>query len=141
MSPPERPILGVSTLIWRDGRVLLVRRGRPPFENVWALPGGRVEPGEPLATTARREVREETSLDIEVGEQVDTAEIIGKDPAGRLEMHYVLIVFAGRFLSGDPVAGGDAAETRWVARNELGSLPMTVDTARIVSRGPQGHKD
>lgn len=133
--PSDRPVLGVSVAVWRDGRVLLVKRGRPPNEGLWALPGGRVEKGERLAEAARREVREETGLDVEVGRQIDMAEIIGKDAHGPAELHFVVLVFAGRYGGGEAVAGDDAAEVRWVAPAEFSGLTMTPDTARLVAQG------
>jgi 8-oxo-dGTP diphosphatase len=91
---PDRPYLGVSVAVWRDGEVLLVRRGRAPLAGSWSFPGGGVSLGERLEDAARREVREETGIDIAIVRQIDRAEIIVRDAEGRIERHYVLIVFA-----------------------------------------------
>lgn len=131
---PDRPLLGVSVAAWRDGRVLLVRRGRSPYQDLWSFPGGLVEIGERLEDAARREVREEAGIEIDIGERIDIAEILRKDADGRTEGHYVLVVFAGRHRSGEVVAGDDAAEARWVDRDELDGLELTPDTARILAR-------
>ncbi len=133
-SGQDHPRLGVSTFVWRDGRVLLVRRGKPPFEDVWAFPGGLVEFGEQLAAAAAREVREETAMEVDIGDPIDHAEIILADPAGRRDRHYVLVVFSGIWRSGEAVAGDDAAEARWVAPGELPLFPKTPDTERILAR-------
>ena len=132
---PDRPYLGVSVAVWRDGEVLLVRRGRAPHAGYWSLPGGGVGLGERLEDAARREVREETGILVTIARQIDRAEIIARDGEGRVERHYVLIVFAGRPLSGDVRAGDDAAEARWVANSEFGGLNLTEDTRRILAGG------
>lgn len=130
---PDRPIIGVSVAVRHDGGVLLIKRGRPPYAGVWAFPGGRLEVGERLAEAARREVREEADIEVEIEAQIDTAEIIRRDETGRVEGHYVLAVFAGRYVSGTIRAGDDAAEARWVMPGDLGSLILTEDTARILA--------
>ncbi len=132
-APPLLPVLGVSVAVRRDGAVLLIKRGKAPYVGVWAFPGGRVELGERLAEAARREVREEANVEVEIGAQIDTAEIIRRNAGGGIEGHYVLAVFAGRYVSGVIRAGDDAAEARWVAPEELASLNLTEDTARILS--------
>src|SRR6476646_8960366 len=107
---PDRPHLGVSVAVWRGGEVLLVKRGRAPFAGLWSFPGGGVELGERLEEAARREVREETGIDVAIVRQIDQAEIIARDENGRIERHYVLIVFAARLVGGELDAGDDAAE-------------------------------
>jgi len=131
---PNHPVLGVSTLVRRDGHVLLVRRGRPPLADSWAFPGGRVEFGETLATAAAREVLEETGITVAVTGPIDHGEIMIRDAAGAIARHYVLIVFAGRWEAGEPVAGDDAAEALWVAEADLPRFAKTPDTERILAR-------
>ena len=132
---PDRPYLGVSVAVWRDGEVLLVRRGRAPLAGVWSFPGGGVGLGERLADAARREVREETGIEIAIVRQIDHAEIIVRDADGLVERHYVLIVFAANAISGEARAGDDAAETRWVGAQEFARLNLTEDTRRILAAG------
>ncbi len=117
-----RPTLAVSALVRRgDGRVLVVRRGREPRAGLWTLPGGAVEPGEPVADAVAREVAEETALTVTVGGLVGWHEHLGD------AHHYVVLTFAATPASpaGTPVAGDDAAEARWATRVELASLPTT----------------
>jgi ADP-ribose pyrophosphatase YjhB (NUDIX family) len=134
----QRPVVGVSALVQRNAEVLLVRRGRSPGAGRWALPGGRVERGERLEAAAIREIREETSIDIADLAQIDMAEIIGRDAAGAVESHVVLVVFSGRYVGGDVRAGDDAAEARWVRRDALDRLDLTEDTRRVIkTHGPQ----
>jgi ADP-ribose pyrophosphatase YjhB (NUDIX family) len=132
---PVRPYLGVSVGVRRDDAILLVRRGRPPLAGIWSFPGGLVDLGERLEDAARREVREETGIETAILAQIDRAEIITRDGDGRVERHYVLIVFAGRPIGGTLAAGDDAAEARWVQEAELARLNLTEDTRRILFRG------
>jgi ADP-ribose pyrophosphatase YjhB (NUDIX family) len=120
-----RPVIGVSVGVWRGDEVLLVRRGRPPMQGVWSFPGGRVEPGEPLVDAARREVAEETGLAIALAGLTDVVEVISRAEAGRLTHHVVLALFAARWTDGEPRAGDDAADARFVALDELAALPTT----------------
>jgi ADP-ribose pyrophosphatase YjhB (NUDIX family) len=132
---PDRPYLGVSVAVWRDGEVLLVRRGRAPLAGSWSFPGGGVALGERLEEAARREVLEETGIDATIVRQIDHAEIILRDGDGLVERHYVLIVFAARAISGEACAGDDAAEARWIGPTELACLNLTEDTRRIIAKG------
>ena len=133
---PTRPFLAVSVAIWRGGKALLVRRARPPLAAIWSFPGGVVETGETLAEAAAREVREETGLEVEIIGPIDRAEVIRRDAEGRVERHYVIIVFAGRSSSGEPVAADDADAAGWFGPGEIDGFELTPDTARIVSLGP-----
>lgn len=130
----NRPALGVSTLVRRGDSVLLVRRGKAPLSDIWAFPGGLVEFGESLAAAAAREVLEETGITVTIDGPVDHAEIMIRGTDGTVQHHYVLIVFAGSWRAGDPVAGDDAAEARWVDTADLGRFPKTPDTDRILTR-------
>lgn len=115
--------------------MLLVRRGRPPLAALWSFPGGVVEAGERLKEAAAREVREETGLEVEIDDAIERAEVIRRDADGRVERHYVIIVFAGRYISGTALAGDDADAVRWVDMSELANYELTPDTARILKSG------
>jgi ADP-ribose pyrophosphatase YjhB (NUDIX family) len=132
---PTRPFLAVSVAIWRDGKALLVRRARPPLAALWSFPGGVVEAGETLAEAAAREVREETGLEAEIVAPIDQAEVIRRDAEGKVERHYVIIVFAGRSADGEPVAADDADAARWFDPDEIDGFELTPDTARIIRLG------
>jgi 8-oxo-dGTP diphosphatase len=99
-----RPIPCVGVVCRRGDEVLLIRRGRPPRMGEWSIPGGKVEWGEPLAVAALRELREETGVDAELADLIAVYEII--EPG----FHYVLIDYAARWISGEPVAADDADE-------------------------------
>jgi ADP-ribose pyrophosphatase YjhB (NUDIX family) len=102
-----------------DGRVLLVRRGKPPAKDLWSVPGGKVEAGETLAAACAREVREETGLDVDVGAEVVVVERSGEG------YHYVIHDFLARVRGGTLAAGDDSAEARWVTLDEAAGLPTT----------------
>lgn len=110
------------------GRVLLIRRGRPPFEGRWALPGGFVEYGETTEETCVRETREETGLGVEIEGLVGVYSRPDRDPRG----HTVSVVYRCRAVDGDIEGGDDAAEARWFAPNELGGISFAFDHAEIV---------
>lgn len=114
------PVVGVGVALVEDGRVLLVRRGRDPGRGLWAVPGGKVRHGERMRDAARREMREETGLDVEVGDVLWVGEYIEGDD------HIVLIDFAGRLIGGDLEAADDADEVRWVTLEEASEYPLTL---------------
>ena len=95
---PQRPILAVSAAIFRDGKVLLVRRARNPALNLYTLPGGAVETGETLKQAVAREVREETALEVEPVALAGEREVIVRDAQGGVERHFVILCFAARWL-------------------------------------------
>ena len=125
-----RPVPAVGVVCLRDDSVLLIRRGTPPRQGEWSLPGGRIEPGERAMDAALRELREETGVEAEITGLIDVVDGLFPE-AGR---HYVLIDYAARWLSGEPVAGDDAAEARFVALDEVEALIEWSETRRIIRR-------
>src|ERR1700740_2793290 len=106
---PSRPYLARRAAIVRDGRVLIVRRARPPAHGLYTLPGGGVELGETLEEAIIREVREETGLAIAPLALVGFREAIARDAAGRVERHFVILPFAARFIAGEIVLSEELA--------------------------------
>jgi 8-oxo-dGTP diphosphatase len=128
-------VIGVAAVIWNDRReVLLIRRTKQPRQGEWSLPGGRVEFGERLEDALKREIREETGLEIEVVGLIDVAETINDASAGAAGAHFVLIDYATRVVSGEAVAASDAADATWVPIGKLGDYPMWAEMRRIVER-------
>jgi 8-oxo-dGTP diphosphatase len=132
-SYPERPYLAVSAAIIRDGKILVVRRARPPAHGLYTLPGGVVESGETLADAAMREVREETGLTIEPVALAGFRETIVRDAHERVERHFVILCFAARWRAGEPVLNEELSEARWLMPAELAGLPTTPGLADIVA--------
>ncbi|HYC75517.1 NUDIX hydrolase [Brevundimonas sp.] len=129
MSPPlPAPVPAVGVVCLRGDEVLLIRRGRPPKQGEWSLPGGRIEPGERAIEAALRELREETGVEAEITGLVDVVDGLFPE-AGR---HYVLIDYAARWLSGEPVAGDDALEARFVALHRVEALIDWDETRRVI---------
>ena len=124
--PAPVPCVGVVCL--RGDEVLLIRRGRPPKAGEWSLPGGRIEPGERAVDAALRELREETGVEAEITGLVDVVDGLFPE-AGR---HYVLIDYAARWLSGEPAAGDDALEARFVALDQVDALVRWAETRRVI---------
>ena len=128
-----RPVPAVGVVCFRDDQVLLIRRGTPPKQGEWSLPGGRVEPGEPVRDAALRELKEETGVDAQLVGLVDVVDAIFENRSRDLiPRHYVLIDFVATWRSGDPVAGDDAADARFFHLSDLSSLDMWDETLRVI---------
>jgi ADP-ribose pyrophosphatase YjhB (NUDIX family) len=130
--PTHWPKVGASIAVFRDGRVLIVERANPPLAGVWSLPGGHVEPGEPLAGAALRELAEETGVTAEILGIAGTREIVRRTEDGRIEAHYVIVAHAGLWLAGEPVARSDVSDARFVALSELAHVRLTDGAAEII---------
>jgi ADP-ribose pyrophosphatase YjhB (NUDIX family) len=131
-SYPTRPYLAVSAAIFRDGRVLIVRRARPPAQGLYTLPGGGVELGERLEQAVIREVREETALDVAPVGLVGFRQAIAHDGAGRVERHFVILPFAARFVGGEISLNDELAEAHWLEPAEIAAFKTTEGLHEIV---------
>lgn len=130
---PTRPYLAVSAAIFHAGRVLIVRRGTPPLQGVFTLPGGGVELGETLEQAVVREVREETGLAIEPIALAGYRQVIGRDGEGKIERHFVILPFAARYLAGEIALNAELAEAAWLWPAEISGLNTTEGLAEIVA--------
>jgi ADP-ribose pyrophosphatase YjhB (NUDIX family) len=131
---PRRPILGVGAIILDRDRVLMVERGKPPLQGYWSLPGGVLETGESLEEGVRREILEETGLEIRPRGVVQIFERIMRDATGRAEYHYVLIDYLCRVTGGTLCAASDCARAEWVARHALRNLKITEGTLPVIEK-------
>jgi 8-oxo-dGTP diphosphatase len=102
------------------GRLLLIRRGHPPGEGLWSLPGGRVEPGESDVAAVARELHEETGLRTEVGELIA---VVARPGIG--DVVYDIYEYTATPIGGTLRPGDDASDVRWVDEFELRALPIT----------------
>ena len=133
MSSQQFPKLGVSACIWRDGRVLLIQRAKPPV-GIWAFPGGHVEPGETLQEAAARELREETGMSAEFIGLVGLYDVIRRDSAGILTTHYVIACYLGIAGPETPVAASDAMSASFVDPDRLGGYALAPNIAVALER-------
>ena len=143
MSPgreyPERPVVGVGGVVIRDGRALLIRRGSEPLKGEWSIPGGTLELGETIAEGVRRELREETGLDVRILELLEVFERIfpapdgsGTESHGRPLYHFVILDYLCEVEAGEPRAGSDVTDLAFAAEDELARYALTPTATRVV---------
>lgn len=134
---PRAPVAAVGIVCFRGDDVLLIRRGQPPIEDAWSLPGGRIEWGERAADAALRELKEETGCTAAIVGLIDVVDAVlsrrsGEDaPWG----HYVLVDYAARWTAGEPKAGDDARDARFFSPSTLAALDLWDETRRIIEAG------
>lgn len=131
---PNRPLVGVGAIIFRRSRILMAQRGKDPLKGWWSLPGGALELGESLEYAVRREVLEETGLEVEPVKLFEVFERIIRDDAGAPEYHYVLIDYVCNVTGGTLFPGDDVAAVDWVRRSDLPSLQITEGTLAVIER-------
>lgn len=130
----SHPVPTVGVVCLRGEEVLLIKRGTPPRLGQWSVPGGRLEWGETLQDAALRELKEETGVDAELLGLIDVIDgVFPARPGGEITRHYVLIDYAARWTGGEPVAGDDAAEARFVTRDEAMALVEWEETRRVIA--------
>ncbi len=129
---PARPILAVSTAVFRNGKALIARRARAPWRGAFSLPGGAVEVGETLEAAAARELKEEVGVEADILGFVRHVEPIQRE-GERVRAHFVIAVFAARWRRGEPVPSAEVDEIAWVDPLRLGELPTTPELPEIVA--------
>jgi 8-oxo-dGTP diphosphatase len=147
MSPqreyPEQPIVGVGGVVIFEDRALLIRRGAEPLKGEWSIPGGTLEVGETLAEGVRRELREETSLEVRVLELIEVFERIFPDPAPasnqagaadvrRPRYHFVILDYLCEVVSGTPRAGSDVTDLVFASEDELARYHLSPTATRVL---------
>lgn len=130
----SRPVPAVGTVCFRGDDVLLIRRGKKPLQGGWSLPGGRIESGERAADAALRELTEETGVEARIAGLVDVVDgIFTSRRTGDVTRHYLLFDYAAVWLSGEAVAGDDAAHAEWISPARLQGLDIWEETHRIIT--------
>lgn len=127
------PRAAVSAAIFHEDRVLLVKRGRPPANGLWSLPGGHIEPGEPAIEAVRRELREETAICAEILDIAGIKDVVQQNDRGDVLFHRVIIVFCGVWQAGEARAGSDASAVAWHGMDRLGGLALTEGLAEMIA--------
>jgi len=131
---PKHPLVGVGAILLRRDRVLMAQRGKQPLQGWWSLPGGLLEVGERLEDGVRREVREETGLEMQPLGILEVFERIMRDSAGAPEYHYVLIDYICRPTGGVLRPGDDVCAVEWVRRGDLKNLTITEGTLGVIEK-------
>ena len=129
---PNRPLPAVGAVVFKEDRVLLVRRANPPSKGVWAIPGGSIRTGETLQCAAEREIHEETGVTIRARDPVFVFDAIERDDRGAVKYHYVIVDLLADYVSGEPRAGDDATDARWFTPDELARLPVSPITRKLL---------
>ena len=129
---PDHPRVAVGAVVFREDRVLLIRRGQAPSKNLWAIPGGSVEIGETLQQAAEREILEETGIRIRAARPIYIFDVIERDESESIRFHYVIIDLSAEYVSGELSAGDDAVEARWVSAEEINGLAVNSTTLQLL---------
>jgi len=130
---PDRPVVGVGGVVVADGKALIVKRAHAPRKGEWSLPGGRVELGETLVDATRREIREETGLDVDVGPIVEVFDRIHRDN-DRVRYHFVIVDFLCTCIGGTLCAGDDAEDVAWVTDGDLDAYGVNPHASAVIKK-------
>lgn len=130
---PTRPLVGIGIVVLKPDAVLLVRRGRPPALGQWSLPGGAQELGETAEQAARRELSEETGLQVGPLHLVAHVDSIHPDPDGRIRFHYTILDFAAAWCGDEPVAQGDVTDAVFAPLDRLDEYALWSEAHRVIA--------
>jgi len=131
---PTRPVVAVGAIILSDDRILLVKRKNPPGQGLWTIPGGAVELGETIKDALKREVREETGLEIEIIKPIEIVDEIVRDESGKIRFHYVIIDFLVKPVGGELCASSDVLDAEWVKFSEIENYKISKTLKRILGK-------
>jgi len=129
---PERPVVGVGGVVISGGRALIVKRGSPPLEGQWSIPGGMLEAGETLLLGVRRELLEETGIEVKVLELIEVFERINLDGEGKARYHYVVLDYLCEAVRGQARAASDVTDVAWATPEELPRYGLTETSTRVI---------
>ena len=129
---PKRPIAGVGVVVFRNEEVLLVKRKKAPYKGQWSIPGGKQRLGETVTQAVRRELREETGVEVNELTLIDVIDIMVPDEEGKILYHYIVADYRAHWLSGECSPGDDAQDVQWFNLNKLGSISLLDKTRKII---------
>lgn len=132
-----RPRLAASIACFRDGKVLIARRGKAPSRGLWSLPGGGVEFGETTQEAAIRELLEETGVSAKIVGLAEVVEAISRDESGAPFAHAVIFAYAGTWTEGESTLSEEAEAVTWISPGETGSYKTTEGLARVLARAAE----
>ena len=128
------PQVAVGAIVFKEEKILLIKRNKAPHKDLWAVPGGSVELGETLQEAAEREVHEETGLNIKAGKPIYTFDLIERDNAGNVRFHYVIVDLEAEFISGELRPADDALDARWFTPESLERTAMSKSTRTLLQK-------
>jgi 8-oxo-dGTP diphosphatase len=131
---PGRPVVGVGGVVIAEGKTLLIERGSPPLKGTWSIPGGSLETGESLEEGVRRELLEETGLDVRVGELLEVFDRVFRDPDGRVRYHFVILDYLCERVGGEALAGSDVTALAWAGEDGLAEYSLTPIATRVIRK-------
>ncbi len=129
---PNQPIVGVGGVIVSKGRTLLIKRGSPPLEGQWSIPGGLLEIGETLLEGVQRELREETGIEVRPLDLIEVFERIEMDGSGKARYHYVVLDYLCEATGGEARAGSDVTDVAWASETELTQYSLSNTATRVI---------
>ena len=132
---PAHPVVGVGAVVVRDGQALVIKRAHEPRKGEWSLPGGLLELGESLQDGARREIKEETSLDVEVGPVIETFDRVHRDDHGGVRYHFVIVDFVCWSSQGEAKPGSDAEGVAWVTPDDIDAYHVNAHAKAVIEKG------
>jgi 8-oxo-dGTP diphosphatase len=131
---PDRPLVGVGGVVIADGRTLLIRRGSAPLKGHWSIPGGMLELSESIVAGVRRELAEETGLEVRVLDLIEVFERIVPGEGGRTRYHFVILDYLCEMAGGEARAGSDVTDVAWAGEEELEKYSLTAIATRVIKR-------
>lgn len=131
---PVQPTLAVGAIVFKENKVLLVRRGKAPAKGLWTIPGGSVKLGETLKDAAEREIVEETGIQVEAGAPVYSFELIERDDNGDVQFHYYIVDLEAEYISGKITPGDDAEDAAWMTVADLQVNDVNPSTINLLAR-------
>jgi len=137
---PEHPVVGVGAVVVRNGRALIIKRAHEPRKGEWSLPGGLLELGESLQDAIRREIKEETTLDVVVGPIIETFDRVHRDDHGRIRYHFVIVDFVCWPTGGEAMPASDADGVAWVSFKEIDDYAVNAHAKAVIEKGLSYHQ-